>query len=231
MRRLASIAAIAALLAAAFAGYRYIKANDPARPAVIVGGNILSVGELELRAQTVLADARRAGRADVGDAALAAFRRDAARMWIVKEVLLAEAERIGVKPTKADVKEQMMRSEAKLRKLRKITMEQFFKEGPLPEEVKRRDFDDVVKVSKLVSQLVRDRIVVTPEEVEARISDTKKDRKEIIDEIRAERYNVGFRRLFRSLYPKVAVKCPAFPEMEKLEGVSPSRPEDKESGK
>ena len=48
-----------------------------------------------------------------------------------------------------------------------------------------------------------------------------------IDSLRAERFRQGFRQLFRTLYGKAQVKCPEYPEMEKLEGVSPTRAEDK----
>jgi len=220
----------------------------PGRPAVIVNGRTLTAGELALRAETLFADARANEHLVVPpgreDEMRARYARDAARMWIVKEVLLAEANRRGLKASREDEQRQIKLSEDKLRRFRKMTLEEFFKKGPLPEDVKRRDFAEMTLVGKLTDKEVRDRIVVKPQEMEARLVEIQKlnliatkagekprypeDRKVVIDILRAERFNQGFRRLFRTLYAQATVRAPMFPEMEKLEGVSPTRPEDEE---
>ena len=53
-------------------------------------------------------------------------------------------------------------------------------------------------------------------------------RKTAIDQLHAERYRRGFRALFRTLYKKADVRVPEFPEMERLDAVSPPRAEDEE---
>jgi len=55
----------------------------------------------------------------------------------------------------------------------------------------------------------------------------KTDRKTAIDMLRAERYRQGFRKLFRSLYPKATVSVPEYPDLENLNAVSHPRDEDR----
>ena len=49
------------------------------------------------------------------------------------------------------------------------------------------------------------------------------DRKSVIDAVRQDKYNVAFRALFRERFGRMSVKCPAFPELETVDGVSPPR--------
>jgi hypothetical protein len=219
----------------------------PWRTAVSVNGRVLSVGELELRAKTLLEDAQRSERLIVTKEneakALEHFRLDAARKWILKEVLLGEAVARGMEATISDEKEALARLAKDLKK-HNTTVEDFFRKGPLPEEIKQRDFREILLIQKFSAKEVTDKIVLKPEEIEERMKELKKlalaktkpgekptmrwDRKYAIDQLRAERYNKGFRALFRKLYAKSNVKSPEYPVLETLNGVSPPRPEDNE---
>lgn len=227
-----ALAGFAALIVAGLLLWR----GRPWRTAVSVNGRVLSVGELRMRGATLLEDARRTGSLDLssgnGDEAVLRCRREAARLWVVKEVLLAEAVARGFTATPDDEKEALAQVAARL-KGRNLTPDQFFAEGPLPEELKRRDFREGVLVNKFTAKEVKDAIVVAPAEVDARLAALKREssgnppsRKAVQDRIRVERFRTGFRRLFRTLYAKADVKSPEFPDLEKLEAVSPARPED-----
>ncbi len=241
---LVHVLAIVGVAALVVGGFKLWQVR-PWRVIASVNGHAITASELELRAQTLLNDARRvenlmvpAGREKE---ALGHFRRQATQMWIVKEVLLAEALARGYEVTPADEKESLVQMTARL-KSRKLTPEQFFKEGPIPEELKRRDFREGVLINKFTAKEVRDKINVEKNEIEERFvqlqrvellkakpgvkSESKVSRKFALDSLRAERFRQGFRNLFRDLYTKAQVKCPEYPEMETLEGVSPSRPED-----
>ncbi len=231
------------VLAAIVVGGYFLWTRRPWRPAVKVNGHVLSVGELDLRAQTLLEDAKRMESLMVPPTREAEmwgyYRRQAAKMWIVKEVLLAEALARGYTVSAADEKESLTQIASRL-KGRSLTPEQFFKEGPLPEETKRRDYKEGVLINKFTSQEVRDKISVTPREIDERLNELKRlallkakpdeevavpSRKRAIDSLRGERFRAGFRKLFRELFVKADVKCPVFPELESLDVVSPPRKE------
>jgi hypothetical protein len=219
----------------------------PWRTAVSVNSRVLTVAELELRAKTLLEDAKRSEKIIITEKneaeALKHYRLDAARKWILKEVLLSEAVAQGMEATISDEKEALARLAKDLKK-HNTTVEDFFRKGPLPEDIKHRDFREIILIQKFTTKEVADKITLKTEEIEARMVELKKialaktkpnekpklrwDRKYAIDQLRAERYNKGFRTLFRKLYQKAIVKSPEYPILEKLDGVSPPRPEDNE---
>lgn len=204
----------------------------PSRVAAVAAGQIITVAELDLRVQNALDDFRRTGQAPPND--LSEMRRREVRCWIVKAVMGAEAVRRGFKATPDDEKNEMARIVRPL-KAHKLTVAQFFKEGVLPESLKLEDFRSSIRVNKFMEREVRDRIDVSTQEIEARMADlarraqdevarggkatTRSDRKTAINQLRRERYMDGFRDMFRSLYGSARVWCPAFPEMERIEGV------------
>ena len=151
--------ALLGLAAAVIVGGRFLWNRRPWRPAVVVNGRILSVGELDLRARALLDDARRSGSHFVpsgrAEEAQSYYRRRAAKMWIVKEVLLAEALARGYVASPADEKASLAQIAARL-KGRQLTPEQFFCEGPLSGETKRRGLRDGVLIDKLTAREVRD---------------------------------------------------------------------------
>ena len=51
----------------------------------------------------------------------------------------------------------------------------------------------------------------------------KANRKTAIEMLRQEKYNIAFRDLFRRKFGKMTVTCPAFPDLESVDGVSPPR--------
>lgn len=245
MKKGALFALLLTVLAAVVVGGAFLWPRRPWRAAVVVNERTLTAGELDLRARTLYEDARRFGDPVAlkdGEEAPVYYRRRAAKMWIIKEVLLAEAVARGLTVSAADEKESRDQIAARL-KGRNLTLEQFFQEGPLSEDLKRRDFQESVLVDKFTAMEVRDKIRVTTREITERQDDLQRQaqmkgkpgaakveisRKRAIDSLRVERFRHGFRRLFRELYVKSDVKCPAFRDLETLDGVMPRRPEDAE---
>ena len=246
MKKGALLALLLVGLAALAVGGGFLWPRRPWRVAVMVNERTLTAGELDLRARTLYEDAKRNGglvvSGDHAEEAQAYYRRRAAKAWIVKEVLLAEALTRGFTVSASDEKESRDQIAARLRG-RNLTPEQFFREGPLPEDLKRRDFREGVLVDKFTATEVRDRISITTKEITERQNELQRrvrqqaktatekvviSRKKAIDSLRVERFRHGFRRLFRELYEKSDVKCPAFRDLETLNGVMPARPEDAE---
>ena len=223
-------------LTAVVVGGAFLWPRRPWRAAVVVNERTLTAGELDLRARTLYEDARRCGRlplSDVQGEARDYYRRRAAGMWIVKEVLLAEALARGFTVSPADEKTAFDQIAARL-KGRNLTPEVFFGEGPLPEVLKRQDFREGVLIDKFTALEVRDRINVTNQEIIERQDEMQRQmrrrdpravvsRRKAIDSLRVERFRDGFRRLFRDLYAKADVRCPAFRDLETLDGVMPPR--------
>ena len=246
LKGLLGLVGLVGFAAAVVVGFKMWQVR-PWRVIASVNGHAITASELELRARTLMDDARRTQNLFIPkgkeEQALNNFRREATKMWIMKEVLLSEAVARGYEVTPADKKESLAQAGAKLGKSRNITVEQFFKEGPLPEEVKRKEFDEGVLINKFTAKEVRDKINVTGEEIEMWYQQllrnalltaksrnqqpAKISRKDAIDSLRAYRFREGFRKLFRDVFPKAQVKCPEYLEMETLEGISPARPEDK----
>lgn len=218
------------------------------RPVAAVGEKKLSAHELDLRARTLLNEARHTEHLAIPPAreveALRHYVRKAAQMWIAKEVLLAEARVKGMTTASPDGKENLARSPTVL-KLHGLSLERYFQEGPLPEELKRRDFDESLLIGRLTDREVLGRVHVSEREVEARLVDLHRlslthlgadgkpkiepTRKKALETLRAEHYRKGYRTYFRTLFGKNRVRCPEMPEFETVDGVSPPRPEDGEA--
>ena len=239
----AVMSVLALIGAVALAGGAFhLWSNRPGRTAVSVNGRILTARELEWRAQTLVDDAKRVEKLLIPEREMAEamrhYRRTAAKMWIVKEVLLAAAVEAGVKATAEDEKASLAKVARQL-KSRNLTPEQFFKEGPIPEAVKRSDFKEAVLVGKFTKREIEDKLSVGTKEIDermkelremnARISKSggkpklKADRKTAIEMLRQEKYNMAFRDLFRERFGKMSVECPVFPDLESVDGVSPPR--------
>ncbi len=214
--------------------------HRPWRVAVEVNGRVLSSHELDFRAQTMMREDFRQNPKAVAteDEAkvLARCRRDAAKAWIVKEIMLAEAMARGYEVGVEDERDSLRRVAARL-KGRNMTPDEFFREGPLPEAVKRSDFREGVLIDKFVARELRDKISIPPEEIERRVGELKRlaladalpggggkinpDRRTAVNMLRAERFAADFRTLFRSLFVRTTVKCADYPELEKLDVISP----------
>lgn len=239
-----AVVAILALIGAGalVVGGVLLWSNRPGRMAVSVNGRILTDRELTWRAQTLIDDAKRVENLLIPEKemteALRYYRRTAAKMWIVKEVLLAAAVEAGVKATAEDEKHSLAKVEQQL-KARHLTPEQFFREGPIPEATKRSDFREAVLIGKFTKKEIEGKLVLSNQEIADRMKElrelrekaerrgeklsVKSDRKTAIDMLRQEKYNSEFRNLFRAQFDKMAVACPAFPDLETVDGVSPPR--------
>ena len=118
-------------------------------------------------------------------------------------------------------------------------LEDYFNDGPLPRDVKERDFREGVLAGKFLKMEVEDKIKVTGQEIKSRTDELmrinlmttkpgekpryKTDHKSVIALIRSERYARGVRELYKSLYATAQVVSPEYPELEKVEGVIPEK--------
>lgn len=239
----AVVSVLALVGAVALVGGAFVLwSNRPGRTAVSVNGRILTERDLDRRAQTLLDDAKRMENLLVPEGqlpeAMRHYRRTAAKMWILKEVLLAAAVESGIKATAADEKESLA-SMAEQLKSRHLTPEQFFREGPIPEDTKRAEFREGVLIGKFTRREIDGKVSIQAKEIDDRVKSiaeanakvvqsggkpsVKADRKTAIETLRREKYNEEFRQLFRERFGKMQVKCPAFPDLETVDGVSPPR--------
>ena len=241
MKRALLTAVVLSLAAAGLCGGWRLWSRRPWRPAVIVNGRTLTAAELELRAVTLRDDEVKNMGVEIHPTraaeAMADYRLKAAKMWIVKEVLLGEAVARGFTVSPEAERRAVAKSDERLRKSRKISMEEFFKTGPLPEETRRRDYREGLLVSEFMSSELNSKIKVTPKETDEKMDELKRmalaavkpgerppfrtDRKAAMDLLRAERFRVAFRDYFRASFVKADVKSPMFPQLEKVDGVSP----------
>ena len=212
----------------------------PARVSVAAAGQVVTSAELDLRVRNSQDDLRRRGLALPPQAVL---RSHEAQVWIFKAVMRAEAVRRNVTVTPDDEKKERAKMVYSL-KPHRLTVEQFFKEGVLPESLKMEDFRSNVRVNKFLAREIDEKINVSMPEIEARMAElqrradeeaargmkptTKSDRKTAINSLRRDRRNQECRALFRSLYGSAHVWSPEFPEMEHVDGVSLPLPGGKE---
>ena len=124
-------------LAAVVVGGVWAWTRRPWRVAAAVNGVALTARELDLRAE-----------------ALGGDRRETVRTWIAKQVLLDEAVQRNVSVAEADEREAKSILTAWLAS-RGVTPEQFFTEGPLPEEARRRDLQEGLLIHALVKDGLR----------------------------------------------------------------------------
>ena len=153
-------------LAAVVVGGVWAWTRRPWRVVATVNGVSLTARELDLRAE-----------------ALGDDRRETARIWIAKQVLLDEAVQRNVSVAEADEREAKCILTAWLAS-RGLTPERFFAEGPLPEDVRRRDFQEGL----LIHALVKGSLHTKP-----------------------------FSECYHALREKAEVRCPEFPELERLD--------------
>ncbi len=239
-----TIVAVLALIGAAalVVGGVFLWHNRPGRTAVSVNGRILTERELTWRAQTLIDDAKRVENLLIPEKelpeAMRHYRRTAAKMWIVKEVLLAAAVEAGTKATPEDEKRSLAKVESQL-KSRHLTPEQFFKEGPIPEATKRTDFREAVLIGKFTKREIEGKLGLTNQEIEERLKELKElqakasqagkptnlkaTRRQAIEMLRQEKYNQEFRKLFRERIERMSVESPAFTDLESVDDVSPPR--------
>ncbi|MBR1588288.1 MAG: hypothetical protein IJ658_08200 [Kiritimatiellae bacterium] len=218
-----------AALAAAVVGGVLLWRQRPWRVSVSVNGRVITARELDMRAQLLLEDGRRTGRppSSVEDC-----RRQAAARWIVKELLLSESVARGVELGAEDEREELGKLEEDL-KAHHLTVEQYFRQMPLPEELMRRDFREVLLLKKFLKKEVDDKVTTTTADIESCMNALKSkaflrkvhgdkggqktDRKSVTDMLRASLLNKGYRDLLRSLCEKADIRVPDYPEFEDAE--------------
>ena len=124
-------------LAALVVGGAWAWARRPWRVIATVNGVVLKPHELDLYAGMLGGD-----------------RRETARTWIAKQVLLDEAVQRRVTVAEADKREAQTILAGWLASRGK-TPEQFFTEGPMPEKERRQDFQDGLLIHALVKEALR----------------------------------------------------------------------------
>ena len=227
-RTLLHVLALVALAAVVVGGV-WLWRQRPWRVAVSVNGRVLTARELDMRAQLLLEDGRRMGQPP---APLEDYRRQAAARWIVKEVLLSEAVARGLELGAEDEREEIAKLESDL-KPHRLTVEQYFKQMPLPEELMRRDFREVLLLRKFLKKEVDEKVSLTTEGIESCMKALKSkaflqrahgetqriktDRKSVTDMLRASLHNKGYRDLLRSLFEKTDIRAPEYPFLEDVE--------------
>ena len=132
MRKALVRVVVLVVLAAVVVGGVWAWTRRPWRVAATANGVTLTARELDLRAE-----------------ALGGDRRETVRAWIAKQVLLDEAVQRNVSVAEADEREAKSILTAWLAS-RGVTPEQFFTEGPLPEEARRRDLQEGLLIHAFV---------------------------------------------------------------------------------
>ena len=219
-------------LATIVCGAVYLWSQRPWRVVVEVNGHEMTAGELRARGAGLLEDAKKTehlvvpkNRAKQAEAQRF-YEVKSAKLWVFKMLMLDEALARKLKATPAEAKEAVKLMERRL-KPRNMTVDDYFKRGPLPEEMLRREFEEGVLVTKLLKQEVEDKIMLKPdeitkhhEELQRRAMVTKKvpankiDRKVAVDSLRSIRYMEGVKKFYESLRAKADVKAPEYPEVE-----------------
>ena len=243
MKQVLPILLLLLLAAGALTGGFMLWQRRPGRVVITVNGRPLTAQELAWRGETLFNDAKRdehlAVTPDREAEAREHYIRSAAKAWVMKELLLAAAVARGVTVTPADEKEAIAQGDHRLKRIRGVTLEDYFNEGPLPRDVKERDFREGVLAGKFLKMEVEDKIKVTGQEIKSRTDELmrinllttkpgekpkyKTDHKSVIALIRSERYARGVRELYKSLYATAQIVSHEYPELEKVEGVIPEK--------
>lgn len=204
----------------------------PLRVSAAAAGQVLTSAELDLRMRTQQVDHRRRGQMPLPVQVLRDHEVD---VWIYKVVMSTEALRRGIKVTPDDEKKERLKL-IPLLETHKLTVDQFFKEGVLPESLKLEDFRSNIRVNKLLAREVEGKDNVSGAEIEARMAELRRraedeaarglkptirsDRKSAINDLRGERLDRKSDALFRTLFDSARVWSPEFPKKELVDGVS-----------
>ena len=204
----------------------------PARVLVAAAGQVMMSAELDLRVRTQQDDQIRTGRTPMP---MNVLRDHEVDVWIYKVVMTAEALRRGVTVTPDDEKKERLKLVPWLAS-HKLTVEQFFKEGVLPESLKLEDVRSNIRVNKFLAREVDGKINISTPEIDARMAELRRraedeaarglkstircDRKSAINDLRSERLNKRSDALFRSLFGSARVWSPEFPKKEQVDGVT-----------
>ena len=124
-------------------------------------------------------------------------------------------------------------------KSRHLTPEQFFKEGPVPEDTKRADFRETVLIGKFTKKAIEGKLGLANKEIDDRVKELmtlhenaekqgrkqkfRANRKTAIEMLRQEKYTSELQNLVREHFVKMSVECPAFPDLESVDVIFPPR--------
>lgn len=145
-------------------------AYNPEAPVAIVNENILTAGRLEEEVDIRLKNAMTAYTLTPGQQTAfetqnrAAARTNVVRQFVIKALLMDEAARQNVEVTEEDRAEVMARLE-KVCAAQHRTVEEYFKTSAMGEARMRQEFEDSLRINKLVKLQVADIAEATQEEI------------------------------------------------------------------
>ena len=161
------------LLAGAFLLWR----QRPWRVAAAVNGRVLTAAALDLRARADLDDAKRLGRlafpASKEAEALAHFRREHAKLWILKEVILSEAVARNTGVGADDEAQEYERLSKRLKEFG-LTLDDYLKGGPIPEEQKRQDVRETILMRNFTDGVILPKIKIETKDIDARFAEMQR---------------------------------------------------------
>ena len=100
--------------------------------------------------------------------------------FIMKTLLLDEAQKQSVTVTEEDRKEQMDKITKALKPKNK-TLEDYLKESPLGEEAARAEIEEGLIIDKLIKKMVIDNIAIDKEEIQNKLAEIKKQNAEVVE--------------------------------------------------
>ncbi|MDD4103258.1 MAG: peptidylprolyl isomerase, partial [Kiritimatiellae bacterium] len=100
--------------------------------------------------------------------------------FIMKTLLIDEAQKQSVAVTDEDRKEQMDKI-AKALEPQNKTLEDYLKESPIGEEAARAEIEEGLLIDKLIKKMVVDKIVIDKEEINNKIEEIKKSNAELAE--------------------------------------------------
>jgi len=149
--------------------------------AVTVDGHKLTWKEMDKRAESFLNDEVNIKGLtfpeNKREEALEFFRRRAVKIFVFKTLFMAEAKRQRVQIDDGDRKQGLEKLALTLKK-RNQTPEEFFASSPLGEKFIRAEFEDGLLIDKLLEKMVKDKIKVTDDDMDAVAEEISKQRAE-----------------------------------------------------
>ncbi|MBP5321921.1 MAG: peptidylprolyl isomerase [Kiritimatiellae bacterium] len=158
---------------------------------------------------------------------LASARKDignrAAYSFIMKTILLEQAEKEKIQVTDEDRKTQTEKMAEQLKPQGK-TVEQFFKESPLGEEAAKKEFEEGLLIDKLITVNVIDKLQITDDECKAEIAKIEAANKEIEEKNKnLETEKANARKKIEEIKKRVTEGKEDFGEVAEKESDCPSK--------
>lgn len=168
--------------------------EDPAPDYIVamVNGTPLTWEEMERRAMGFLKDDVETNHLIIPESRMEEakehFRKRSIQAFAYKTILLAEAIKANIKITPRD-RERGLQALADALRKRNWTSEQFFKNGPMPEPVMRKEFEDGLIIEKYMKSQLVNRIKLQDGEVDAltkKLEESNTQKRKQLEDIRQQ---------------------------------------------